>query len=158
MDVYRVSSSRYVRDLTGTGARLYGGRWNQKGTAVVYASETRSLAVLEYLVHVPLSLVPAGVRIATITIPDGIFEKRVSLAVTTLPKIWRSYPAPSHLADLGTAWAKKNETLLLRVPSAIVEHEFNILISPAHPDMKRITVSHVEEFRIDERLLRPKKA
>lgn len=157
MEVYRVSSTRYIRDLTGTGARLYGGRWNHKGTGVIYTSATRSLAVLEYLVHVPMSLVPADVSMASLTIPDDLFAQRVSLAVPALPKNWRAYPAPSRLADLGTAWAKKNETLLLQVPSAIVEHEFNILINPSLPDIKRVTVSHVEDFKIDERLLRAKK-
>ncbi|MCI0493899.1 RES family NAD+ phosphorylase, partial [candidate division KSB1 bacterium] len=42
-----------MNDLTGTGARQYGGRWNHKGTGIIYTSESRSLAILEYLVHVP---------------------------------------------------------------------------------------------------------
>ncbi len=157
MEVYRISLVRHIRDLTGEGARLYGGRWNHKGTGVMYTSANRALAVLEYLVHVTLSLIPDGLGIASLRIPDGIFAKRFVLSLSDLPKNWRNYPAPSHLADVGTTWAKKNDTLLLQVPSAVVEREFNILINPLHPDMKHIAITRVEDFTIDDRLLRTKK-
>ncbi|MFM7805220.1 MAG: RES family NAD+ phosphorylase, partial [Verrucomicrobiota bacterium] len=35
----------------GEGAWRFGGRWNSRGTQVVYTSGTRSLAALETLVH-----------------------------------------------------------------------------------------------------------
>jgi RES domain-containing protein len=58
------------------------------------------------------------------------------------------------LAELGTTWAIKNESLLLRVPSAVVEHEFNILINPLHPDMKQVSILQIENYTLDKRLLR----
>lgn len=152
MLVYRIARASYINDLSGFGAREYGGRWNQKGVPVVYASESRSLAVLEYLVHLPLSLLPSELRIATISIPDEIVP--VQIAIDKLPATWRNYPAPLKLADMGAAWIKAGKNLLLRVPSAIVEQEFNILINPVHPDMRRISIVSVEDFRIDDRLLR----
>ncbi|HUJ18274.1 MAG TPA: RES family NAD+ phosphorylase [Nitrospirota bacterium] len=156
MEVYRIAHTRHIRDLTGTGARLYGGRWNSKGTGIVYTSETRALAVLEYLVHVPLSMVPSALSMASIRIPDNLYAKHISLFLSALPKSWRAYPAPSQLAELGTNWIGKNDTLLLRVPSVVVEHEFNLLINPSHPDMKQVTISAVADFKIDDRLIRPK--
>ena len=46
--VYRlVRAERASEALSGEGARLYGGRWNPPGAAVVYAAESRALAVLE---------------------------------------------------------------------------------------------------------------
>ena len=72
----------------------------------------------------------------------------------SLPRYWRDYPSPPQLAEIGTKWASSNETLLLRVPSAVVENEFNILINPQHPDMKLISISKIEKFRFDTRLVR----
>ena len=152
MSVYRIAKTKYIRDLSGTGARLYGGRWNKKGVGILYTSENRALATVEYLVHVPLSIVPGELSIATIQIPADVRPKEVP--ISDLLANWRNYPAPSELAELGTHWVLTNETLLLRVPSAVVLGEFNILINPSHPDMKGVTISRVEDYRFDERLLR----
>ena len=152
MRVYRIAKSQYVRDLSGMGARLYGGRWNQRGIGVVYTAESRALATVEYLVHVPLSLIPRDLSMATLQIPHEIIPKTLSTA--TLPANWRDYPAPSVLADLGTQWALSRETLLLRVPSVVVEREWNVLINPLHPDMPHVMITQVEAYQFDTRLLR----
>ena len=49
MDVYRIGKNKYIKDLSGDGARLYGGRWNYQGYRVLYASESLALAILEYI-------------------------------------------------------------------------------------------------------------
>jgi RES domain-containing protein len=150
--MYRITTTRYSRDLSGTGARLHGGRWNPKGMSVIYTSESRALATVEYLVHVPLSLIPHDLSIVTLSIPDTIPCHTMALA--DLPANWRDYPAPPALADLGAQWATAQETLLLRVPSAVVVQEYNVLINPLHPDMPHVTIAQVEPFHFDTRLLR----
>ena len=51
-----VRAARVNSAFTGEGARVYGGRWNSRGTAVIYVSEHESLAALELFVHLtPLS-------------------------------------------------------------------------------------------------------
>jgi RES domain-containing protein len=152
MIVYRIAREKYIRDLTGVGSRLYGGRWNRKGIGIIYTSETRALATLEYLVHLPLSLMPEDIGISSIEIPDNIIAREI--LISDLPVNWRNWPAPSELAELGTRWVLSNETLLLRIPSAVVPHEFNILINPSHPDMKQVRILHSEEYRFDRRLIR----
>ncbi len=152
MKVYRIAKTHYVEDLSGNGARIYGGRWNHKGTRMIYTSENRALTTVEYLVHVPLSIVPTDLSLATVQIPDGITSKEIK--ISDLPNNWREYPPPSRLAEMGTNWAKKNESLLLRVPSAVVGREFNILLNPLHPDMKHVSIFQIESYTVDERLLR----
>jgi RES domain-containing protein len=152
VQVFRIAKTRSIRDLSGTGARVHGGRWNRKDIPVVYASENRSLATLEFLVHVPLSLLPNNLSIACLDIPDNVVAEQISIA--DLPKNWRDYPAPPELADLGSEWAIAMRSLLLRVPSAVVLDEFNILINTKHPDMNRAVISSVESYTFDRRLLR----
>lgn len=118
---------------------------------IVYTSESRAPATVECLVHVPLSLIPTDLSIAAIEIPGDISPQEVP--ISELPADWRNYPAPLQLADIGTRWASGGKTLLLRVPSVVVVHEFNILINPLHPDMNRVAVSSVEDYRFDDRLL-----
>ncbi len=152
MLVYRIAKRDVVADLTGTGARLFGGRWNHRGTAVIYASETRALATVEYLVHLSLSNAPKDLMIATIEIPDNIVPEDVSRA--SLPRGWRDYPPPRGVADLGTRWAKSKQSLLLRVPSAVVEQEYNILINPLHSEMQRVVLREVEAVESAKRPVR----
>lgn len=152
MVVFRIAKRAYVDDLSGTGARLYGGRWNHQSAAMVYASESRALATVEYLVHLPAAYAPSDPSLATLDIPDDIVPDEIGVA--DLPANWRSFPAPSQLADLGTSWALERRGLLLRVPSAAVDEECNILINPAHQDMARVAVTDVVAYAFDERLLR----
>ena len=152
MEVFRVAPIRFLHELTGIGARVYGGRWNHKGTAMIYTSENRSLATIEYLVHLPLSISPTDLGIACIEIPNRIKPKQIS--ISSLPKNWKKYPSPPKLASLGTSWVLSNKSLLLRVPSAIVKDDYNILINPSHADMDSVTIKQSEGFDLDERLLR----
>jgi RES domain-containing protein len=155
MEVYRIAKTSYSTDLTGLGARLYGARWNRKGTPMIYTSKSRALAALEYFVHLPLSLVPPDLKIVSLQIPDKTALEEISLS--DLPADWRTHPAPPQLAEFGSAWVKTNKTLLLRVPSVIIEKEFNILINPGHPDIKLVTIGIIEDFKFDDRLVRQKK-
>ena len=151
MQVFRISKSDFIKDLTGTSARTYGGRWNRKGTSMVYTAESRALATVEYLVHVPISIVPNDLSMACIEIPDQI--KPLQLPLTELPGNWRDYPPPDRLAEMGTNWAKSKKSLLLRVPSAVVE-EYNLLINPLHPDFRYIKLKETKKYAFDSRLLK----
>lgn len=151
MLVFRIARKRYIRDLTGQGAKVYGGRWNQRGTPIIYASETRALALVEYLVHLSWLQIPADLKISTLQLPDGLSPE--TLSPKYLPKGWQSYPPPQKLAHLGVEWVRSERSLLLRVPSAVVDREYNILINPLHPDMGLVKISNVEDLRIDRRLV-----
>jgi RES domain-containing protein len=152
MRVYRIARKRHLNDLTGAGAKTYGGRWNHRGTAILYTSETRSLAMLEFLVHVSWMQAPSDLGLATLEILNEIQPEILSPA--DLPHDWRLYPAPPRLADWGSDWVHSQRSLLLRVPSAVVEQEHNILINPGHSDIVRVTVLEVKDLEFDRRLLK----
>jgi RES domain-containing protein len=151
MVVFRIARKKYIKDLTGLGAKLYGGRWNLPGTAIIYTSESRALAMVEFLVHLSWPHLPPDIHIATLKTPDDLIPDVIP--PYQLPKNWREYPPPNKLASLGTQWARSNRSLLLRLPSAVVDQEFNVLINPSHPDVRRIKTIKVEELKFDRRLV-----
>ena len=150
MILFRIAKTGFIRDLSGAGPRLYGGRWNPKGISVVYTSESRALAALEFFVHLSRTVIPPSFSLASIEIPDTASIKKIT--VEELPRYWRSYPAPTKLAALGGAWIRSKESLLLRVPSVIMPPEGNILINPAHPEMIGVRIIKVEPYSPDPRL------
>lgn len=150
MLIYRLAKAKYADDLNGNGSRINGGRWNHKGTAVVYASSARSLAILEYIVHTPMQLLPEYLNIITIDVPDSLKPKNI--IPDDLPKNWQNYPASNKLADLGSQWAASKASVLLRVPSAVVPQECNYILNPLHQDMDKIKIIETEKFQIDDRL------
>lgn len=151
MHVYRIAKKSYINDLSGTGARLYGGRWNHVGTSLLYTSSTRALATVEFLVHVPPANLPPHLCLATINIPDTL--KIETLSTSKLPPNWRQNPPVKTLADIGNAWVNSERSLALAVPSAVVLHEYNILINPNHVDIRHIKLISTEPYRLDERLM-----
>lgn len=138
--------------FAGTGARLFGGRWNSKGTAIAYASTTLSLAALEYLVHADVRLL-REVRLVSCEAswPDDLRVEVVRAA--SLPSSFRNAPPPPALAALGDQWVHEGRTPVLLVPSAVVPSENNVLINPAHPDARRISYRTPSAFTYDPRLL-----
>jgi len=149
MQLWRLCRKKYVA-FDGEGARLAGGRWNRRGTAVVYTSATLSLAVLEYFVNLPTSVAPPDLVMVRADLPDGLAVK--SLDAAGLPRNWRQYPAPESLAEMGSRWAEEGKTAVLAVPSAVVPQEKNYLLNPAHPDFRRITIGRPEPFSLDLRM------
>lgn len=154
IQLFRISTSEHINDITGTGARIYGGRWNHTGYPAVYASGSRSLAALEFLVHVPMALAPENLSIVEINIQENI--ERESINESQLPSNWRNYPAAEQLANIGTNWIKSKSSLLLDIPSAVVEKEVNTLINPLHPDIKFVDLTNIEMFSFDSRLFKQK--
>jgi RES domain-containing protein len=149
---YRITSPRYAKDLSGAGARLFSGRWNHKGTAIVYTSESRALATAEYVARVPSGMMPGPLGLLTIETKDGVSIEEID--IKALPKNWRNKTSPLELANIGTKWVRENRSLILRVPSAVVLGDFNILINPSHPEIGKVKVKSVEPYELDERLLR----
>ena len=110
MLVYRLSKKQYANDLSGTGAKIAGGRWNKKGTAILYTSSAVSLCLLEVIVHIPLSFLPKNMVLSTIEIPDNTTIK--TYTVNDLPKDWNANPGPSRLQYFTKSWIEKSEFLI----------------------------------------------
>ncbi len=147
---WRICAPDYAATAySGEGARIHGGRWNSKGRAVVYSSESISLAVLEQLVHVEDPAVLDAFVVVSATLDDDSIEV---LPPSSLPDDWRTYPAPPSLKEIGDTWLSEGRSLALKVPSVTVRGQYNYLINPAHPDFESIEVSEPEPLDLDPRI------
>ncbi|MDY6849679.1 MAG: RES family NAD+ phosphorylase [Geoalkalibacter sp.] len=150
MRVYRIAQAEFGGDLSGEGARLYGGRWNPPGRAMLYTANSTALAALEILVGFDWDLAPT-LSLVELEVPDLPVEV---IAVENLSDDWYRPGNPS-LRRIGAQWLEGKKTLALQVPSAAIPTApdgFNILLNPAHPRFAKVKVRKVLDFSFDARL------
>lgn len=145
MNLFRlVRRERSADALSGEGARRYGGRWNPPGAAVVYAAESRALAVLETFVHLTLEARALHFMLLTLELPGRVKLHRHSGA--------RPPRSIGTSQETGRVWLEKGDTLALVVPSLIVPQEKNYVLNVGHEHFPAVRVANAEPFSFDERL------
>jgi len=148
--VYRIANKKNARDLSGIGAALYGGRWNTKGTPVIYTGESKEIALLEIIVHAPPMLVP-NLDIVTIEIPDNSITP---VDIHDLPKNWLNFPAPTVLSEIGNIWVREAKTIALKVPSCIIHSAYIYVLNCRHPEFsEKVKILERKNFYFDSRLI-----
>lgn len=147
---WRITLPIYVDSaFNGEGAFKFGGRWNHKGTPMVYTSYSKPLAALEMLAHInSLQAVDQYVFIP-IEIESNLI---LTLDSIDLPNNWMCFPAPKSTKDIGDDWASSQKSLALEVPSVIFPDESNLLINPLHQDIPKLKKGTPENFKFDSRL------
>jgi RES domain-containing protein len=148
MLAFRISRVKWARDLSGEGARLFGGRWNRKGVPCVYTSSSISLAILEYAVNINLDDIPRSLNIITLKIPDQFHVVKTE----DLPGDWNAVPAPASAKNLGSRLLTEGDHGIIRLPSSVIPKEFNYIINPLHPLIKLCKILAVEDFVFDVRI------
>lgn len=145
MLLYRIAKKKFVEDLSGYGARLYGGRWNDKGYSALYTSSSLSLAMCETLVHCDKSVVPQNMFFAELELPDEL-----------IPEVYTEIPEGVEPIEVGTTWLKSKNSVAIKVHSIILPKEydkdFNIILNPEHPDFQRLKIKTVVACPFDLRL------
>ncbi|WP_299290564.1 RES family NAD+ phosphorylase [uncultured Mucilaginibacter sp.] len=149
MLVYRVGKTKYANDLTGEGARLFGGRWNNKMIGCVYTSESRALALLEYTVNIAIDDIPRALSITTIEIPDQLIK---ILNEADLPGDWKHSPAPSSAKNFGSDLLLAATEPVIKIPSTVIPNEFNYLLNPLHSESKKFRIMDISDFIYDVRI------
>ncbi len=151
VEAWRIVKSRRDRDaFSGEGAKLFGGRWNSPGRAVVYTAASVALAALEMLVHFDEADVLRDYSLLRVRFDDSL----VGELSTPLPMNWTEPSMVAVSRGVGDAWIDGGRSAVLRVPSAIVTREDNYLLNPRHADFMRIEVGRPEPFVFDPRLFR----
>jgi RES domain-containing protein len=151
MIVYRITKAKYSA-LDGMGG-LYGpGRWHKKGIPVIYTSEHASLAAWEKLVHVAgFDNFPEDLLLVKVELPDDAELQTVPLEV--LVDGWNGFPYSNETMNYGTSFLRSKEFLALRVPSAIIPDEYNVILNPLHPGIYACKMVDTSEFVFDKRII-----
>jgi RES domain-containing protein len=149
--LWRIVQSKYAENaFSGDGSAKYGARWNQKGTAVVYCSQSESLAQLEVLVRTQRAKDLALYVLIEVSVPEELIE---ILRREDLPDDWNALPESNTTRELGTKWATEKRSAVLGVPSVVIPSELNFLLNPEHSDFSKIKIGTPKPVGWDPRLL-----
>ena len=150
--LYRIIRDRYRHEpLSVVGSRLFGGRWNPRGTSVLYATSTPELGLVETLAHAP------SVRyeelptywVFSLDVPDDIrYYSRADL-----PACWQDETYERTQGWLKD-WLATPDQLGIAVPSVLVPLSYNVILHPVHSLFEQIRVMGQEVQPVDRRLWR----
>lgn len=150
--LYRIIRDKYRHEpLSVVGSRLFGGRWNPKGTGVLYATSTPELGLVETLAHAP------AVRYEELP-TYWVFSLEVPADIRyysreELPTYWQDATyerTQTWLRD----WLEQPDQLGIAVPSVLVPLSYNVLLHPDHPLYPNIQIVGQEIQPVDRRLWR----
>jgi RES domain-containing protein len=150
MIVYRISNSAFNDDISGTGAKLLGSRWNSRDIPVLYTSQYISLSVLEMLVNTNFKDYAIALDLMYIKFPDE--QPATVIELKNLKENWKD--DFDYTRYIGDEFFKQKESLILKVPSAVIHEEYNYLANPLHPDFQKIKIIKTKSFWPDERLFK----
>ena len=151
MHIYRIGQTKHAGDLKGSGIDA---RWNSHGQYVIYTGGSLALSCLEKLAHTSGTSLHAGnFSVTMYRGPDRMKLKEIKLTdlVKHNPEWTRVINYP-YTQAIGDKWLTERETAILKVPSAIIDLEYNYLLNPAHPDFKQIKIAAIKPFTFDSRL------
>ena len=155
MRIWRICRERHAGTaFSGEGARLTSGRWNSEGMPVAYASEHLSLAALELFVHAdqedePRDLVAVE---ADVAISPKVVARQQAALLKRLGPHWRfDLPATRAICE---EWFTARESVVMLVPSVVIEVEWNVLINPLHAEFATVKIVQQRAFRFDVRMFK----
>ncbi|HAH61150.1 MAG TPA: hypothetical protein DCL73_03545 [Treponema sp.] len=144
MLVFRVAKKKHIKDMSGRGAEIAGGRWNEKGFPALYTSSALSLCICEILVHTDKDIPPSDMYCAEIFIPDELISDELA-----------DFSIKKDTVSAGTAWLKKCAFPAVKVPSAVLPqkytHDYNVIVNPRHADISKIEIRAIYPCPFDTR-------
>jgi RES domain-containing protein len=139
-----------ANDLSGAGAAINPGRWNEAQQAVVYCAPTIAISVLETAAHIDDSGLPLNRFLVEINVPAEVWELHEVADPSALPKTWAAIPAGNASARFGSTWWATLRSPILLVPSVIIPEEWVALINPMHPKSSKITAKVIRPFEYNK--------
>lgn len=151
MLVFRLTPERFRQTaFSGAGGLYAASRWNHLGVEMVYTASSRALSAIEYFVNLEPGEVPVDLLMAEAEVPAELIA---DLDLAALPENWRELDSLI-CRDLGSEWVRSGRSAALRVPSVVVEGDWNLLLNPRHGEFGRVQRLGDRPFQFDERMFR----
>jgi len=121
---------------------------------VAYASEHLSLAALELFIHIDGEDEPRDLMAveAEVAVSPKIVAKQQAEILERLGPTWRFDMTATRA--IGDEWFAAQDSLVMAVPSVVIEVEWNFLINPRHREFATMKIVQQRAFRFDERMFR----
>ena len=145
MLVYRIVQKKYSQSLIANGIE---GRWNRRGEQVIYTAESIPLAFMENMIRRVGVGFSNNFRIMIIEVPDVC--PIIELKVSDLKSGWRD--TRSICQEATGDWYHAQQSLVLKVPSAVLSTNFNFALNTLHPGYSKVKLLASEELVPDERI------
>jgi RES domain-containing protein len=150
MIIYRIARTEFC-DVSGEGAKKYGGRWNLPGYAVLYGSGSISSGLLERLTIDP-ELFSAEryvlYSVMEIHCPDKFIAKP---DIKALPGGWDAIPFSKVSQEFGIRLIQSG-VVCFAVPSVVDKTSLNYVLNPLTRDFDRL-IKKVYPLKIDPRIV-----
>lgn len=101
------------------------------------------------LVHLQAHEILHAYLLASVSFEESVVEQ---VSAAELPAGWRKDPAPPAVQAVGDERVARASSAILRVPSVLIDGEWNYPLKPAHPDFGRCVRGKTRPFRFDPRL------
>ena len=151
MELYRITQEKYADDMSGNGAKLFGGRWNSEGSSALYTASSRSPALLETLAHTPAKMLSTKVyMLITLHVPDTVTIQESDFK--KMPLGWDAPDIRPFTQKTGDSFLASKMNVLLSVPSVFVYEENNFILNPLHPDFKKVKIVNKRRINFDKRV------
>ncbi|MDL5049230.1 RES family NAD+ phosphorylase [Oscillatoria amoena NRMC-F 0135] len=151
MRAYRIARTEFC-DVSGEGAKRYGGRWNLPGQPALYACSSVSAGLLERLTIDPELFSAERYQVYSIMefqIPDKLIYQP---GLSELPDRWDSVPAGLASQQFGASIFQKG-MMCFGVPSVVDRSSVNYVINPLAPEFSQLKWQ-VYPLRLDQRIVR----
>ncbi len=144
MVLWRISTQtkKYkADDISGKGAQLVGGRWNQVGTPMLYCAQHISIACLETMAHLNAELLWMDRYLVRVEVPDGLARHFTFPQNADPPLRWHANPY-------------EEKSLGIILPSSFIQEENIVCLNPFHPRYLDVKATVVRKWQYDERIVR----
>ncbi len=150
MRAWRVAKAKRAEDLSGQGAAIEGGRWNDIDVPALYMGLSPAICALETFVHTN-TRPKLPLKITCFELPD---DARLFLEPEPQKLLvgWAALPVDRASMEFGTQWLKSNSHLGMIVPSVVLPLERNVVLNPLHPAIERVKVVAIYDFSYDDRM------